>query len=211
MDSKVYSIDPDSNIVKKGKTVTLRRISFVIDFFILNVLTVVLTVGVNASFPNVLLICLLFSCWAYLIVVWIIVAILNRRFTFGRYMPLVVVSSSTINIIKLDRYFDASATTQYGHHNTERDSSEDRNPDKPYIHYPIPFSIVHIGCVNDILDQNLPGYWRYTYINTRLVKETKYCYRFIGDLVDKADKIQPGKKFKIAKIYKDHETLMAVD
>ena len=61
-----------------------------------------------------------------------------------------------------------------------------------------------------IKNNEIKNYFIRFFKNVKFQKETKYSYYFIGDLVQKNNKIIKNKQFKIQKIYNNYEELKVI-
>ena len=216
MDRKVYCIDPENSIVQKGLSVLTKPSRIAIDFLILHGIAFVFLIIIEAmilknNFSGKVTLYIFLVCWAFWVCNLIFSAIQYSKYASGRYIPFVVTDPGTIKIFRVTRYLDKSPSAPYGFHKTSAKTDEDGYR----THSPIPFRSAP-PLDNTILDQNLRGHYPswysfLTYEHVRFVTETAYHYHFVGDLVRIKGGVKHDQKFKIAKIYTDHETLKAVN
>ena len=215
--SKIYCIDPNSSLVAKGQSMLVRRSRLKYDILIFHIISIIFQVVIagvlNFNYPSVIILYVFIMCWAFSLLDSILSASWVGKYASGRFKPFVVVDSNTITIIKLFQFNNSKKIMTYGLHKTLLKTDEDH---QYYENQPVPYFTVYDYPAHEILVRITHGYFRLNYRNVRFIKETALHYYFVGDLqkdegIIKGPVIKPNKKFKIAKIYENHENLRQVN
>jgi len=204
-------------MVAKGQSMLARRSRVWRDILIFHLISIVFQFVIAGALdfdsPFVIILYVFIVCWAFSLLDAILCASWVGKYASGRFKPFVTVDSNTITIIKQIQFTNTERIMTYGLHQTLLRSDEG---DKYYEYHPVPYFSESDFPAYEILDKITHGYSRLTYRNARFIKETSHRYHYIGDLEKvrgskKKIVVKPNKKFKIVKIYKNHEDFRQVN
>ncbi len=199
---KIYTINENNPIVKEGKTAFYQLSTIILDAVYGGILAIIfsyinaiiISIDLGLLFINIFI---LFTIISALINIYLSTKKYYRYSLYKSINYILVDGNQYALITNLNKINTNSTITplDLSANNLNNNKQNQYNDDEIMI---------------KIKNNEIKNYFIRFFKNVKFQKETKYSYYFIGDLVQKNNKIIKNKQFKIQKIYNNYEELKVI-